>query len=448
KGGGTDFAYIQNGSKVTVTGVCQIETGKEWVAGESWRAKSFRILLRSAGDIVLLKRPPWWNLQKLLYAVAILVVIVLIAFAWVAILRRRVSKQTKIIRQKLQTEATLKERYEDLVENANDMVFTHDLTGRITSINKMGEQLLQRPRQEILSRNLVDLVADEQRPAAKHWLEQVAKDGELPPAEWDFINGAGQRVRLEIGTRLVEQAGRQLEVEGIARDITERKRLEKEILEISNREQQRMGHDIHDGVCQQLAGIAYRMDILADQLQEKEVSESSEVERIGCLVNEAITQARGVARGLFPVRLEESGLALALEDLAANTGNLFKIKCEFTCEEPLPKIESSVALHLYYIVQEAVLNAAKHGKASQISVALTQTGDRLALTVQDNGSGFQLSGTHYTGMGVRIMRYRARVIGATLDLKSQPGQGTQVACIFYSVPKISGEDAKANQKVS
>ncbi len=442
KGTGTDFAYIENGSKVAVTGVCLIETGKDWNAGEAWRAKSFRLLLRSAGDIFLLKRPPWWNLQKLLWAVAVLVVIVLVAFAWVVILRRRVNKQTEIIRQKLQTEAGLKERYEDLFENANDMVFTHDVNGHITSINMMGEQLLQRPRQEILSRNLVDLVAAEQRPAAKQWLEQVVTGAELPTAEWDFVNKSGQRIRLEISSRIVEQAGKQVEVEGVARDITERKRLEKEILEISNREQQRMGHDLHDGVCQQLAGIAYRMDILADQLQEKEISESVEAEKIGSLINEAITQTRGVARGLFPVRLEESGLALALEDLAANTGNLFRIKCEFCYEEPLPKIENGVALHLYYIVQEAVLNAAKHGKASQINILLARTGDRLALTIQDNGSGFQLAGSSSTGMGIRIMRYRARVIGATLDLKSQSGQGTQVTCEFYSAPKVPGKDTK------
>ena len=120
-----------------------------------------------------------------------------------------------------------------------------------------------------------------------------------------------------------------MEVEGIARDITERKRLEKEILEASNREQQRIGHDLHDGVCQQLAGIAYRMDILADQLQEKHVSEAPEAERIGGLINEAITQTRSVARGLFPVHLEENGLMLTLEELAAKCHKFIQDKMRF-----------------------------------------------------------------------------------------------------------------------
>jgi PAS domain S-box-containing protein len=445
KNGGTDFAYLQNGSKVAITGVCLIETGSDWQAGETWRAKSFRILMRSEADILVLKRSPWWNLRKLLWAIGLLGVVVLAAFTWVVVLRRRVHEQTRIIRQKLQTEATLKERYEDLFENANDMVFTHDLNGRITSINKTGEQLLQRPRHEILSKRLVEFVVEEQRAAAEQWLNQVVQSAEIPPVEWDFVSGTGQRVRLEIGARMIGQDGKKVEVEGIARDITERKRLEKEILEISNREQRRIGHDLHDGVCQQLAGIAYRIDILADQLQEKNMAEYSEAERVGLLINEAITQTRGVARGLFPVQLEENGLIWALEDLAANASNLFRIKCEFSRKKPFPTLEKDVALHLYYIVQEAVSNAAKHGKAAQIIFSLARNGDRLVLTIQDDGSGFELSGSNYTGMGIRIMRYRAKVIGATLDLKSRPGQGTQVACVFYSAPQEARqetEDAK------
>jgi len=444
--GDTDFTSLQNGSTVAITGVCLIEIGSDWQAGETWRAKSFRILMRSAADIFVLKSPPWWNLQKLLWAVGVLGMIVLAAFTWVVVLRRRVHKQTGIIRQKLQAEAALKERYEDLFENANDMVFTHDLKGCLTSINKTGEQLLQRPRHEILSKKLLEFVTEEQRAAAEQWLGQVVKGGEILPVEWDFISGTGQRVRLEIGARMIELEGKQVEVEGIARDITERKRLEKEILEVSNREQRRIGHDLHDGVCQQLAGIAYRVDILADQLQEKKVAESSEAERIGTLINEAITQTRSVARGLFPVRLEENGLIWALEDLVANVGSLFRIKCDLSCDETFPTVENDTALHLYYIVQEAVLNAAKHGNATRIIIALSRNEERLSLTIQDDGSGFELSGVNHSGMGIRIMRYRARVIGATLDLKSLPGQGTQITCVFYPAPQATTQETEETQK--
>ena len=432
---GADFAYLQNGTKVAVTGVCLIEKGSEWYAGETWRAKSFRLLLRSAGDIFVLQRPPWWTLERLSWAFGVLSGVVLLAFAWVAVLRRRVRQQTRIINQKLQVEAALKERYVELFEDANDMVFTTDLSGRITSINKAGERLLQRPRAEIVNRPLVDLVAEEQRADAGQWLGEVVKGAELPAAEWDFLNAAGQRVKLEISTRMVEQGGKQVEVEGIARDITERKRLEREILEASNREQRRIGHDLHDGVCQQLAAIAYRMDILANHLQEKGEAASAEAEEIERLINGTITQTRGVARGLFPVRLEENGLVSALEEMAGNASSLYGIKCRFTCDRVPPAMENGAALHLYCIAQEAVLNAAKHGKAANVLISLSRANDRFALTVQDDGAGFELPRTGGTGMGVRIMRYRARVIGATLDLKSKPGQGTQVTCTFYPASK-------------
>jgi PAS domain S-box-containing protein len=310
------------------------------------------------------------------------------------------------------------------------MVFTHDLSGRITSINKTGERLLQRSRESVLSRNIVELMAEDQRSAARLWLDQVVKGADVPTAEWDFADEGGQRVKLEISSRLIEQNGRTVEVEGIARDITERRRLEREILEISNREQRRIGHDLHDGVCQQLAAITYLADILGDQLREKGAAESTEAERIAKLMNEVNGQARSVARGLFPVRLEEHGLVLALEELAASAGARYKITCRFVCETAPIKVDSEVELHLYYIVQEALLNAVNHGKATTVIVTLAADQDRLKLTVQDDGAGFEISSKGRSGMGIRIMRYRAKVIGATLDLQSQINHGTQITCVF------------------
>ena len=429
---GVEFAYLKNGSEVALTGVCLIEPGTDWHPGADWRAKSFRILLRSAGDIEVLRAPPWWTLEKMLWAVGCLIVLVLIAMAWVGILRRRVRKQTQIIRQKLEAEATMRRRYADLFENANDMVFTSDLAGRITSINATGETLLQQARDEILSRNLLDFIAAEQRAAADRWLREVTHNGsEAPTAEWDFVNPAGHRLRLEISARMVGQH----EIEGIGRDITERNRLEKEILEISTREQRRIGHDLHDGVCQQLAGIAYRLDILSDDLEEKGLGQAAEADRIGRLINDAVTQTRGIARGLFPVRLETEGLVAALEELAVNASNLFKVTCRFVCEQAPPEIEQPAAIHLYYLVQDAVVNAARHAPGALVIITLRQDEDRMVLTVADNGPGFRLDGAPRSGMGIRIMRYRARVIGATLDLKSEPGKGTQLTCMFYPAPK-------------
>lgn len=432
---GREIPDLQSGSLLRLTGVCSIK------GGEAHEPETFGLLLRHPEDVVLVQSAPWWTARHTITLLGGMMVLVAAALAWVRLLRRQVRHQTEIISQKLQVEATLKERYLDLFENANDMVYTHDLQGRITSINEAGERLLQRRREAILSRNILELVVEEQRAAARHWLEQVLNGAEPPTAEWDFTGPAGQRVKLEISARLIHQNGQVVEVEGIARDITERKRLEREILEISNREQRRIGHDLHDGVCQQLAGIAYMTASLTDSLQEKGAEEFSQAERIGSLLNAVMNQTRGVARGLFPVRLEENGLASALEELATNASELFKVSCRFVADQPPEAVDNGIALHLYYIALEAVANAAKHGKSGNIVIGLAPAGDRYELSIRDDGIGFHTS-SNSSGMGIRIMRYRARVIGATLSLQSQPGSGTHVICQFLSVSHEPVADAK------
>jgi signal transduction histidine kinase len=163
-------------------------------------------------------------------------------------------------------------------------------------------------------------------------------------------------------------------------------------------------------------------------LEEDGVRLAGQAEKISGMINEVIDQTRGVARGLFPVRLEEKGLVAALEELAASASEVYKIHCHFS-GEPV-EVENEIALHLYYIVLEALANAAKHSGADDVAITLQPAGDRWVLTVRDNGSGFALPATHHDGMGLRILNYRARVIGATLSLQSQPGSGTSVSCLF------------------
>jgi len=439
---GKAYARLENDSLLAITGICLVEPGA-WQAGETWRAKSFRILLRSPQDVELLRAPPWWTLQKMLWIAGALVFITIGASTWIVVLRRRVHKQTQTIREQLLIEADLKERYVDLFENANDMVFTHDHAGKITSINKTGERLLQRKRASVVGKNLLDFMPADQQADARQWLKQVVSGTDVAATEWDLLNAAGQRLKLEISSRLIDQDRREGEVEAMGRDITARRRLERELLEVSNREQRRIGHDLHDGVCQQLAGIAYLVDILGDKLQKKSEPESVDAEKIGGLINEATVQARAVARGLFPVRLEENGLVSALEELADTASSRFKISCSFSCQHPPARVDNETALHLYYIAQEATLNAARHGKATKVLISLEPAGNRFKLRVQDDGCGFRLNDTNSAGMGIRIMRYRAKVIGATLDLQSDPKHGTLVACEFNAA--TPDEPAKTNQ---
>jgi PAS domain S-box-containing protein len=426
-----ELANLQNHSHLRLTGVCRIEVGEDWRAAPDWRAKTFELFLRSPADVQVIALPPWWSLAKLLWAVGVLAAVVLASLLWAALLRRKVRKQTFIIGQKLELEARLKERYRDLFESANDMVYTHDLNGSLTSLNIAGEQLLGMQRADVLNRSLLEFIAAEQRPAAGQWLQEIVKGTGTATAEWDFMTSGGERLRLEASTRLIEHEGKAVEVEGIARDVTERRRLEKEILEISTREQRRIGHDLHDGVCQQLAGIGVLADILADKLDEQTRPEAADARKLTDLLTQANKQTRGVARGLFPVRLEENGLVSALDELAQGAGAFFNTRCEFQCAEPFVLNDQTVALHLYYIVQEAIVNAVKHGKARHIEVRLASANcDGGVLTVRNDGALLAERMPPGPGMGIRIMRYRAKMIGATVTLNPIPGGGAEVICQF------------------
>ncbi len=422
---------LESGCRLRLTGICSIQ------GGEGHEPQAFRLLLRNPLDVQLLESPPYWTARRSFMLAGGMMLAVSATLGWVALLRRQVRQQTKVIRQKLEDEAALERRYRELFENATDMLYTHDREGRITSINQTGERLLQLPRSEVLGRNILDFLAEEQRATARQWLVRLHKGAATPNIEWDVISASGERVKLEISARVMARDGSdsELEIEGIARDVTERKRLEREIIEISNREQRRIGHDLHDGVCQQLAGIAFLISTLAEELAEEGVPQSVQAEKISVMINEAIDQTRGVARGLFPVRLDEKGLVASLEELAANASEVYKIDCRFIANGPPVAVENEIALHLYYIVLEALANAAKHSSASTVEISLQPSGDRWLLTIEDDGVGFSLPAQNQDGMGVRILHYRARVIGATLNLQSLPGSGTTVTCLFLPVSR-------------
>ena len=214
----------------------------------------------------------------------------------------------------------------------------------------------------------------------------------------------------------------------IVTDITERKRLEEEVLHISEREHRRIAQDLHDGLGQQLAGISCLSNVLRKNLADQESPEATTATRISTLLDSAVAQTRSLARGLHPVEPEPTGLMSALEELAANVTELFKVPCEFDCPRPVRVENDTVATHLYRITQEAVTNSLKHGRAQKIKIGLSATPERIILSVGDDGVGFKKSAGRKTGLGLRIMSYRAGMIGGTLVVQAKPKGGTEVVC--------------------
>ena len=218
---------------------------------------------------------------------------------------------------------------------------------------------------------------------------------------------------------------------GFARDITERKRLEKEVLAISDREQGRIGQDLHDGLCQQLAGIALMSEVLEQKLGDTSKAAATRAGEIARHIREAITQTRNLARGISPVDIDAGGLMSALEELAGNIRTLFKVDCVFRCDTPVLLRDNAVSMHLFRIAQEAVSNAIKHGKARHIGIGLTAMTERIVLAVQDDGTGFAKDTARRKGMGLRIMSYRAGMIGGSLAIQKDIDGGTTVVCSVH-----------------
>lgn len=221
--------------------------------------------------------------------------------------------------------------------------------------------------------------------------------------------------------------------------IGARERLERELLRVSEREQRRIGQDIHDSLCQHLTGTALASQVLAEKLGTKKIPEAEDAQKVVELVVDGISQSRNLAKGLNPVAIEAEGLMHALGEFAATTRDLFGVECTFECDYPVLVSDPSVATQVYRIAQEAVGNAIKHGHATEIVVRLDAREDDALLRVEDNGVGITMPPQDAGGMGLRIMAHRAKVIGASFDVrrKSRNG-GTIVTCAF--VPESQTEE--------
>jgi PAS domain S-box-containing protein len=213
-------------------------------------------------------------------------------------------------------------------------------------------------------------------------------------------------------------------------DITERKHLEKAILDISAREQRRIGQDLHDGLGQHLTGIAFMAKVHEAKLAEQMRSETEDAAKIVKLVNEAIHKTRELARGLLPVMSDSHGLMSALQLWAAEVEDLFGVSCRFQCETPVLIYDDTMATHLYHIAQEAVNNAIKHGDSRKVLIQLAADQGRGTLLIRDDGKGIAENPANTQGMGLHIMNYRAGVIGGTLEVRRDATRGTVVTCIF------------------
>jgi signal transduction histidine kinase len=236
--------------------------------------------------------------------------------------------------------------------------------------------------------------------------------------------------RVLARTRELTEANKQLRA-GFKR----RRRLEREILEISEREQRRIGQELHDSLGQQLTGIAIMTKALEQKLRRQGRIEAADAKEIASLVNQAVEETRQLSHGLHPVALDENGLMSALQSLATTTQNLFRVSCVFRCNRPVLVSDASTAVHLYRIAQEAVTNAVRHGEPRNILIELNGQDGKASLLVTNDGRAFPERPPEHMGMGLQVMRHRAEMIGGVVEVHCGASGGTELRCVFDIKPR-------------
>ncbi|GAC1428239.1 MAG: hypothetical protein NVS1B11_07650 [Terriglobales bacterium] len=317
-----------------------------------------------------------------------------------------------------------------ILHTVGALVVVLDSEGRIVRFNRACEQVSGYSFAQVAGKYFWEAcVAPDEAERFKLIVEQLrgehTKDYE---ASWAASDGS-QRLIAWSSSILPAENGAPAYIIATGIDMTERKRLERAVLEISAEEQRRIGQDLHDGLGQHLTGIAFMSKVQEQKLAEKGLAEAAEAARIVKLVNEAINKTRQLAHGLLPVVSDSRGLMSSLKRWAAEVEDLFNISCVLRIDQPVLIHDANMSTHLYRIAQEAVNNAIKHGHARNIMISLSSRNGCGTLKIENDGTSLQPS-TNGSGMGMQIMNYRARMIGGSLKVESKDSCGTSITCTF------------------
>ncbi|MCE5210441.1 MAG: PAS domain S-box protein [Deltaproteobacteria bacterium] len=337
------------------------------------------------------------------------------------------------ITERARTEKALRdseEKFRLLVESMNEGLGIQDRHGIITYVNDKICKILQLPREQIVGRPSRDFISKRD---LETWMKNIGNKDAPESYEVTWMDKEGNPIYTLVSPRTVyDSQGHFMGGFGVITDITAIKKLEKEVLDTSERERQKIGYELHDDLGQHLIGIDVMTKVLRDRLVPLSEKNARYAGEINQLVKDAIEKTRRLARGLCPVYLTFLGLETSLEELADSTSNIFNIECIFRCPRHIPIDDNSLATHLYYIAKESIHNAIEHGKSSKIVMELLNNKGIVSLSILDNGLGIKDT-TKVGGIGLRIMQYRARMMGGSLRIESEQSGGTLVTCTFNLV---------------
>ena len=318
-----------------------------------------------------------------------------------------------------------------IVESSEDSIVSTSLEGFIVSWNNGAKQIYHYSPNEVIGRHVTVLCPPERVEEIQQILERVRRGVHVDHFETMRVRKNGRRIDMSMTVSPIKDRHDQvIGVSMVGRDITDRKVLQREVLEIAAREQRRIGQDLHDDTGQELTGLAMMTQRLFGELSQASSPHAATASRIVDGLENVLRRVRVLSRGLVPVEVDAEGLMVSLGELASRTSELHAIKCQFLCDEPVSILDNATATHLYRLSQEAVTNAVKHGHANNIVIRLASGGDLITLEITDNGEGLPEIPSETAGTGWRIMRYRADIIGAKLTIGPAPLRGTRVTCTF------------------
>lgn len=320
-----------------------------------------------------------------------------------------------------------------ILDTAVDGIITIDTKSRITLFNQAAQKIFGYKETEVLGKNISMLMPEPYRADHDSYMQHYVSTGRKKiigsGREMTGLRKDGKTFPLYLAVSEFNSS-EGTSFAGIVRDISDQRRLEQEVLKISDHERRRIGQDLHDGLGQMLTGIGLMSRSLEKKLERDQSAAVEQAGEITRLIRKADKYAKNLSRGLLPVDFEVRGLVTSLERLAANAERMFGITCTFREENPPVFHDSTIVEHLFRIAQEAISNAVKHGLSSEVHLELFATPEYACLRVTDNGNGFSRHWHEKKGSGMDIMQFRARLIGANLNISNREEGGARLNCIL------------------